>query len=123
MVSAEWSSTSQNWLAISSALPTMKRTERRSGLRGFAALLGRHAGVDLADLEAGTGEPVAEIRAVLAHEVARRRDQADVAAGAQRLAIATRTMTSVLPEPVGALRRNSKRPSARPSLIEAIARF
>ena len=40
--------------------------------------------MDLADFESRAVEPLAEIRAILPHEIARRRDQADIAAGAQR---------------------------------------
>ena len=47
---------------------------------------GRDAAVHLAHPEARAFEPLAEIGAVLTDEVARRRDQADVTAGAQRFA-------------------------------------
>jgi hypothetical protein len=40
--------------------------------------------VDLAHAESRTFEPFAEVRAILTHEIARRRDQANVPAGAQR---------------------------------------
>ena len=50
----------------------------------LATLAGRDPAVNLADFEVGPVETLAEIRAVLADEIARRRDQADVAARSQR---------------------------------------